>query len=455
MGPHGWSLQTLALVTYFACVFRPLSAQLVGQLHIAGTDVDSQLKELSRFSDDPAPAVTRILFTENDMLARNFVKKLMSEAGLTIREDPMGNVWGRWAGSDAEAGAVVTGSHCDAIPHAGMYDGTLGVVGAIAAVKGLRQAKFKPKRPIDVLFFTSEEPTRFGFGCIGSRGMAGTLTAHLLDEKLDENGTSFKDAATAVGYGGKSHQDILERTRVGPGQVAAFVELHIEQGPLLEREGVQIGVVTAIAAPASFRVQFNGDGGHAGALLMPDRHDPVLAAAEVALHLESVVKATGTSDTVGTTGAWHVLSNNINSVPREARIEIDIRDIDLARRDSVVKAVLDNVKAVAQERGVTYSVDMINQDPPATAGDQIVAAVLSAVTQLGLSHKQMVSRAYHDSLFMAQIAPAGMIFIPCKNGWSHRPEEFSSAADIENGVKTLALTLAEVAGSAVDDRTEL
>ncbi|DBA99429.1 TPA: hypothetical protein ACH3X3_012024 [Trebouxia sp. C0006] len=379
----------------------------------------------------------------------------MSEAGMTIREDPMGNIWGRWAGSNAEAGAVVTGSHCDAIPHAGMYDGTLGVLGAIAAVKGLQKADFKPKRPIEVLFFTSEEPTRFGFGCIGSRGMAGTLTAQLLDEKLDENATSFKDAATAVKYGGNSHQDILAQTKVSHGKISAFVELHIEQGPLLEREGLQIGVVTAIAAPASFRVQFNGDGGHAGALLMPDRHDPVLAAAEVALHVEKEVKAAGARDTVGTTGAWHVLSNNINSVPREARIEIDIRDIDLARRDGVVQSVLDKVKAVAEERGVSCWVDMINQDPPATSAHQVVNAVLSATKQLGLSHKQMVSRAYHDSLFMAQIAPAGMIFIPCRNGWSHRPDEFSSAADIENGVKTLALTLAELAGSAGPDKTEL
>lgn len=379
----------------------------------------------------------------------------MSEASMSIREDPMGNIWGRWAGSDTKAGAVVTGSHCDAIPHAGMYDGTLGVLGAIAAVKGLQAAGFKPEKSIEVLFFTSEEPTRFGFGCIGSRGMAGTLTPELLDEKLDENGTSFRKAATAVGYGGNSHQDILEGTKVAPGKVSAFVELHIEQGPLLEQEGLQIGVVTAIAAPASFRVQFSGEGGHAGALLMPHRHDPVLAAAEVALHVEAQAKATGTSDTVGTTGAWHVLSNNINSVPREARIEIDIRDIDLQRRDKVVKSVLDKVKAVADERGVTFKVDMINQDPPATCGAQIVSAVQKATKQLGLSHKQMVSRAYHDSLFMAQIAPAGMIFIPCKNGWSHRPDEFSSAADIENGVKTLALTLAELAGSANFDRAEL
>ncbi|DBA83387.1 TPA: hypothetical protein ACH3X2_006532 [Trebouxia sp. C0005] len=277
--------QLLVLLCFAA---RPVSADLKGLQYVSGEDVVSQLQKLSLLSDDPAPAVTRILFTENDMRARQLVKKLMSGAGMTIREDPMGNIWGRWAGSDAEAGAVVTGSHCDAIPHAGMYDGTVGVLGAIAAVKGLQKANFKPKRPIEVLFFTSEEPTRFGFGCIGSRGMAGTLSPQLLDEKLDENATSFKDAATAVGYGGNSHQDILSQTKVSRGKISAFVELHIEQGPLLEREGLQIGVVTAIAAPASFRVQFNGDGGHAGALLMPDRQE-ILSA----------------------TGAW--LSNNINS----------------------------------------------------------------------------------------------------------------------------------------------
>ncbi|KAK9799814.1 hypothetical protein WJX73_002530 [Symbiochloris irregularis] len=423
---------------------------------VSGKEIVQQLTKLATYTDDPNPAVTRVLFTGTDLSARGYIKQLMQDAGLGIREDAMGNIFGRLEGSSPGAGAVVTGSHCDAIPLAGMYDGTVGVVGAIAALAGLSKASFKPKRPIEALMFTSEEPTRFGLGCIGSRGMAGVLTPATLDAKLDENGTSFAEAAKAAGYGGKHHKDILKSTKVGDGKIAAFVELHIEQGPLLEREGVRLGIVTAIAAPAALRVTLSGDGGHAGALLMPDRHDAGLAGSELALHVEKAVLAAGAVDTVGTTGGFRISPNTVNSVPREATLDIDIRDIDKSRRDAVVDSVKKAVSDIAKKRGVRWTFDVVNQDPPATCDDKVVQAAAASAHQLGVKPKHMVSRAYHDSLFMAQIAPSGMIFIPCRGGWSHRPDEFASPEDIELGVQALGLTLARLAESSSDDlRTEL
>ncbi|KAK9812597.1 hypothetical protein WJX72_000194 [[Myrmecia] bisecta] len=422
---------------------------------INGKEIVSQLLKLAKITEAPEPAVTRVLFTDKDMQARKYVKQLMTDAKLQIREDAMGNIFGRWLGSDKAAAVVQTGSHVDAIPMAGAYDGTLGVVGAIAAVKGLQTAGFKPRKPIEVIMFTSEEPTRFGLGCIGSRGMAGTLTAKVLDEKVDVNGTTFQEAATAAGYGGKSHEDILSQTLVKKGSVAAFVELHIEQGPLLEREGLNLGIVSAIAAPAALRMTFFGNGGHAGALLMPDRKDASLAAAELALVVEKVVLGTDSIDTVGTSGSWAIKPNTLNAVPWEAKLEIDIRDINGPRRDAVVSTVLKTAETIAKRRQMTHQVEMINQDPPATCSDQVVAAAEQAAKQLGASTKHLVSRAYHDSLFMAQIAPTGMIFIPCRNGWSHRPDEYSSPEDIERGVKALALTLSQLAGGATDSNSEL
>ncbi|KAG2439474.1 hypothetical protein HXX76_004828 [Chlamydomonas incerta] len=399
-------------------------------------------------SDHENPAVTRILFSPNDMLARKFVKDLMRENHLTIREDAMGNIFGRLEGSTPAAGVVLTGSHCDAIPLAGMYDGTLGVIGAIEALAALQRAGYKPLRPIEVMMFTSEEPTRFGLSCSGSRAMAGALTPEVLESKLDSGGRHFLQVANEVGYGGASTQDMLDATRVAEGAVSHFVELHIEQGPLLQREGVDIGVVTAIAAPAALEVLFVGDGGHAGGQLMPDRNDAGLAGAELALAVERHVLATGSVDTVGTTGTFEIAPGAINSVPREARLAIDIRDIDGPRRDQVVAAVLKSAEEIAEKRNVRMSSRIINQDPPATCHADIVEAVAASAGALGLSTKRMVSRAYHDSLFMARVAPTGMIFIPCKNGWSHRPDEFSSATDIANGVSVLALTLARLSGGS-------
>ncbi|PNH09430.1 N-carbamoyl-L-amino acid hydrolase [Tetrabaena socialis] len=373
----------------------------------------------------------------------------------------MGNIFGRLEGSEPSAGVVLTGSHCDAIPLAGMYDGTLGVIGAIEALAALQQAGFKPVRPIEVMMFTSEEPTRFALSCSGSRAMAGALTPAELEAKTDAGGLHFLQASGAgyagappasvanqVGYGAASTGEMLEAVRVAPEAVAYFVELHIEQGPFLEREGTDIGVVTAIAAPAALEVHFTGDGGHAGGQLMPIRNDAGLAGAELALAVERHVLGTGSGDTVGTTGTFEVSPGAINSVPREARLAIDIRDTDGPRRDSVVEGVLASAADIAHRRKVRVASRIINQDPPATCHASIVEAVAASAKQLGLSTKHMVSRAYHDSLFMARVAPTGMIFIPCRNGWSHRPDEFSSPEDIANGVNVLALTLAHLSGGS-------
>lgn len=420
-------------------------------IDISGKAVTSQLRKLAGFSVDPWPAVTRVLFRQEDIEARTYVKDLMKEAGLTVREDGMGNIFGRLAGSDDTAGAVMTGSHCDAIPLAGAYDGTLGVIGGIAALGALHSAEFKPQRPIDVVMFTSEEPTRFGLGCIGSRGMAGTLDESKLASIRDENGTSFQEAAASAGYPSEGPQDILGRTKlIGTGKVHSFVELHIEQAPDLENKGLQLGVVTAIAAPAALRITFSGGGGHAGALLMHRRADAALAAAELALHVEKATLAHGAEDAVGTTGKWQVSPNAVNSVPREVVLEIDVRDIDGPRRDQTIASIIAQAQAICSRRGTRHTVETINQDEPATCSQMVVEAGAAAARQLGLRWQKMVSRAYHDSLFMAKIAPTAMLFIPCFKGYSHRPDEYAAPADIERGVKALALTLAHLAGTTQD-----
>jgi len=407
-----------------------------------------QIVKLAKLSDDPYPAVTRVIFQEHDLEARKFVKERMDEAGLKIREDPMGNIFGRWEGSDTSAGSVLTGSHCDAIPLAGMYDGVVGVLGGIEALASLKRAGFRPRKPLEVMMFTSEEPTRFGLGCIGSRGMAGALEAEKLRAVRDVNGSNFHEAARSVGYGGASMESMLEGTRVPEGRVSHFVELHIEQGPLLEQSGTNLGLVTAIAAPATVRVEFFGNGGHAGALLMPFRRDAGLAAAELALAVEKAALSTGVNDTVATAGMVQILPGAVNSVPREALLEIDVRDIDEPRRDRVVQEIIGAAQEIGSRRQTEFSVEVLNSDPPATCSGEILDAAEASAKQIGASYTRMVSRAYHDSLFMARVAPTAMIFIPCRGGVSHRPDEYSAPEDLERGVQALALTMARLAGHA-------
>lgn len=237
-----------------------------------------ELEELAAFSEAPAPAVTRVVFTDIDLKARAYVKSLCAGAGLTLREDPIGNMFARWHGSDAALPAIGTGSHIDAIPNAGRYDGTVGVLGGLEAIRALQQSDFQPKRSIELLMFTSEEPTRFSIGCLGSRLLAGLLDSAAGARLKDRDGLSLGEARTRAGFAGD-----LNLVRLPTDYYSAFIELHIEQGPLLEQRGLAVGVVTAIAAPASLRIVVEGEGGHAGAVLMPSRRDAFLAAAEIAL----------------------------------------------------------------------------------------------------------------------------------------------------------------------------
>lgn len=402
--------------------------------------LSEELETLAGFSDAPAPAVTRVVFTDTDRRARRFFKERCESAGLVVGEDPVGNTFARWAGTAADAPAVASGSHTDAIPNAGRFDGTVGVFGALEAVRTLQAAGFQPRRSIDVVMFTSEEPTRFGIGCLGSRLMSGSLDADAGERLHDGDGRTLNEVRTAAGFSGP-----LSAVRLPGDPYAAFVELHIEQGPILEREGDDIGVVTAIAAPASLRVFVEGQGGHAGAVLMPDRHDAFLAAAEIALAVESAATSSGSTDTVATVGVCDVFPGAINSVPSRVRIEIDARDIDLDRRDRVLERIAAGCSEIARRRGVSVRQEPINADPPASCAPGIVSTIGRVCADRGFRQRPMISRAYHDSLFMARLAPTGMIFVPCRGGVSHRPDEYASPEAIGKGVAVLADTLAALA----------
>ncbi|KAG5236319.1 N-carbamyl-L-amino acid hydrolase family protein [Salix suchowensis] len=397
---------------------------LLSFLSVDSTALENQIDELSTFSDTPAPSVTRILYTEKDVLARRYVKNLMGLSGLSVREDAVGNIFGRWDGYEPDLAPVATGSHIDAIPYSGKYDGVVGVLGAIEAINVLKRSGFKPKRSLEVVLFTSEEPTRFGIGCLGSRLLAGSKAlAEALKTTVDAQNISFLEAARSAGY---------------EGSYSAFLELHIEQGPILEAEGISIGIVTAIAAPASLKVDFEGNGGHAGAVLMPN-------SCRVSTRCEKHVLGSGSIDTVGTVGILELHPGAINSIPSKSHVEIDTRDIDEKRRNDVIEKIHQSATTIASKRGVRLSeFKIVNQDPPALSDKSVIEAMEATLKELNLTHKLMISRAYHDSLFMARVSPMGMLFIPCYKGYSHKPEEYASSHNIGNGVKVLALTLAKL-----------
>jgi ureidoglycolate amidohydrolase len=408
-------------------------------MHINRERLLSDLEMLASFSDGTPPGISRLVFADADQEARIWLKAQCRDAGLPVREDAVGNMFARWVGAQPELPAIGTGSHIDAIPHSGKYDGTVGVLGGLEAIRALRESGFEPLRSIELLLFTAEEPTRFGLGCLGSRMLSGTLDSSADARLKDPEGNTLAQLRAEAGFRGS-----LDDVRLKDNYYASFVELHIEQGPLLEKEGLPIGIVTGIAAPAALRLSFEGEGGHAGAVLMPDRKDAFCAAAEIVLAIEANALATGAIDTCATVGKCHIYPGAVNSIPSRVELDADIRDIDEARRNGVLKAIEEACARVAAERKVQITVVPINMDAPATASPRIIEAIADSASENGLAYKMMVSRAYHDSLFMARLAPVGMIFVPCRGGVSHRPDEYSAPDEIENGTKVLAGTLARL-----------
>jgi ureidoglycolate amidohydrolase len=400
----------------------------------------AELQTLALISEAEPPVVTRVVFGEADLRARAYVKKLCTDAVLAVSEDAIGNTFARWQGSDPSLAPVGTGSHIDAIPNAGLYDGCVGVLGGLEAIRVLQQLGFKPRRSIELVIFTSEEPTRFGIGCLGSRMMANVLTPAQALALRDKEGRGLEEWRTPAGFTGP-----LESLAQPAGRWHQFVELHIEQGPLLEAEGIDLGLVTHIAAPASQKIVIEGEGGHAGGRLMPGRKDALAAAAELILALEAAAKSTDAIDTVATVGVCEVFPGAVNSIPSRVTITTDVRDTDGARRDGVLNALRVTSEEVAARRGVKITTELVNADPPATCDAAILAAMEESAKAAGKSYKRMVSRAYHDSLFMARVAPTAMLFIPCRGGVSHRPDEYASPEWIGGGVHVLARTLAALA----------
>ncbi len=408
-------------------------ARLLNELQTLATFTDAE-------PDTEGTAVTRVVFSADDLRARAWLKELATAEGFEARDDAVGNIFIRWVGREPNLPAVATGSHTDAIPHAGMYDGTVGVLGGLEAMRALKRRGFQPRRSIELVMFTSEEPTRFGIGCLGSRLLSGTLDPTRAEALQDKDEAPLGTVRTSAGFTGP-----LSSVRLPASHYHAWIELHIEQGPLLERESIPLGIVTSIAAPAGYCFTITGFGGHAGALLMPDRKDALCAAAELILSVEKHTLATGAIDTVATVGTCAVHPGAVNSVPSRVVLQLDIRDTNPDRRESVMQDIRRDCEDLRQRRKVTITEELVNADAPAQSSPHIVQLMEETCSSQGIPYKKMVSRAYHDSLFMAALAPMAMLFIPCRNGVSHRPDEYAKPEDIALGTTILAQVLAKLA----------
>ncbi|MGG3470623.1 Zn-dependent hydrolase [Neobacillus pocheonensis] len=402
-----------------------------------------RLQLLSEIGRTESGGVTRLSFTKEERAAKDLVASYMKEAGLEVREDEVGNLIGRKEGLNPEAAVVLTGSHVDSVFNGGNFDGPLGVLAAIEALQVMNEQGIETEHPIEAIAFTDEEGARFSFGMIGSRGIAGTLTREELLNK-DKQGISIEEAFLLSGL----NPDEIGKAALKPEEVKAYVELHIEQGKVLEGLNLSTGIVSGLAGPLWLKFIFEGEVGHAGATPMPIRHDALTAAARVMLVIEEEASKTGT--TVGTVGQVLVLPGGINIIPGRVEFSLDLRDISETVRDEVENQIRKIAGQICEKQGVELTIEELQRVAPAPCSDIIKKAASEAFEKLGLEAHYLPSGAGHDGMQLMDLCPMGMLFIRSKNGISHDPAEWSSKEDCADGANVLYQTVLNLAVQKVN-----
>ncbi|MCP4328247.1 MAG: allantoate amidohydrolase [Alphaproteobacteria bacterium] len=383
-----------------------------------------RLHQLAGHSES-AEGLTRVYLSVEEKAAGELLIGWMKEAGMSADFDAVGNVVGRYEGMTPGLPAVVTGSHYDAVRNAGSYDGMLGVVLPISCVKIMHEAGERLPHAIEVIGFADEEGVRFQSTLLGSRAIAGTLAPETLNKK-DSDGMTMAEALTAFGLDPARIADAAHR----PEDVLAYVEVHIEQGPVLEQEGLPVGIVTSIAGANRFVVRVRGQAGHAGTVPMMLRRDAATAASEMVLEIEK--RCQGIDGLVGTAGQLFVPDGATNVIPGAAEFTIDIRAGEDREREAAVGDVMKSIDAIADRRGVTVEVETSHEERSANCAAWLMNMLRESVARAGIVPRDLMSGAGHDAMAIADIADISMLFVRCGNGGiSHHSDETMTAEDAD------------------------
>lgn len=391
--------------------------------------IERDLLAFSQFGKSGPTAVTRLALTPADREARLHFMELCRQAGMQVRIDRFGNiagVLGEW-----NRPALLLGSHLDSVPNGGRFDGVAGVVAALEVVRALREDGELPAIPVGVVNFTCEESARWGRATLGSKGLAGVIPETELMGYRDRDGITFQEALQE--YAGYDQVD-------GPedfGPIAGFLELHVEQGPELLLAGKPVGVVSHIAAPSRYKVFVHGTAAHSGSTLMGRRKDGLVAASEIVLGLERIAKEVGDA-VVATATIFSLKPVSINVIPGEVELGIDIRGVESEAKRRTTEAFRELVAEVAARRDIPIDIETLSEEEPVTLDRDMVERLCRACDRLGIPYMRTVSRAGHDAMYVARIAPTAMLFVPSEGGISHNPEEYTRTEDIVRGAEVLA-----------------
>lgn len=402
--------------------------------------IKEDIEAVACFGKLPQGGVTRLALSKEDMDCRNYLISKMEESGLTVTIDAVGNTIGRREGMK-DLAPVLIGSHLDTVPEGGNYDGIAGVITALETIRMLNDEGIETLRPVEVINFTAEESSRFLTATVGSKCMRGSLTIEKIKSLKDKEGISFYDALSKAGFEPEKLADVIKY----PGDYHAFIELHIEQGPVLEAENKPIGIVTAIAAPTRMRINIEGKADHSGNTPMSMRKDALAAASEIILAIERIASEEAGKHTVGTVGDVQVTPGAMNVIPGKATLLVDIRDIDSKDKYKAYELFLDSIQEIANRRNVLIETELLIDDTPVQLSSKIINTIQEATESLGYPYKVMHSGAGHDAMNLVPLTDVGMIFVPSIDGVSHNTKEYTEMEDICKGADVLFASLYKLA----------
>jgi N-carbamoyl-L-amino-acid hydrolase len=403
-------------------------------LHIDAQRLQANLEHLSEIGRDPAGGITRLGLSQAELDAHGYAVGLMKEAGLTVRTDAAGNVFGRREGTE-KLPVLLFGSHLDSVPHGGAYDGPLGTIGAIEVIRALNAAHIKTRHPLEVVVWTNEEGPHFGISAFGSSVAAGSVGPEVLERK-DEQGETVADWLRR--YGQDPGQ--LASARIVPGSLAAIIELHIEQGPNLEEARIPVGVVQGIVGLRRWKCIATGTANHAGTTPMNRRHDALATAARDLLAVRDVVR-NEEGRQVGTVGYMKAEPGVPNVIAGRVEFPYELRDLDAAKIERLRQRTQERFAGIDRDEGTTTACTEVNHIEPALSDPGIQVTIRDAARSAGLATMDLPSGAVHDAGEISRLAPMGMIFVPSRAGISHAPQEFTAPVDLANGTEVLYRTI--------------
>jgi hydantoinase/carbamoylase family amidase len=401
----------------------------------------ADLEAFAAIGADPEGGITRLAYSEDDLRARQLFRDKVAAIGLSVRIDAVGNVFARRPGRENSLAPVAMGSHLDSVPNGGRFDGPLGVLAALEVVRAMNEAALETRRPVEVICFAAEESGRFGLGTLGSKAIVGKLTPRMLENLRDARGQTLAQVLSACGLAPAR----LGEARIHRSAYHAYLELHLEQGAVLESKGLPVGLVTGIAAPTRYRVTYTGRADHSGATPMGLRRDALVAAAELVLAVRRMTLAHGSPTTVGTVGILRIQPGAMNVIPGQATLGIDIRDIDADGKGRVGKKVHAAARRIARKWGVGIAIELLTDDAPVPLPERIRLVSAAACQACNVPYMELPSGAGHDAMYIAEVAETGMIFVRCREGISHNPAEFVEPHDIAAGAAVLAETALRLA----------